>query len=64
MSNYTALLDTNVLYPAPMRGLVMQLAVTGLFKARWSAEFTAILSKPCCGKGLTVHALRWSELET
>lgn len=38
MSNYTALLDANVLYPAPMRDLFMQLAVTDLFKARWSAD--------------------------
>jgi PIN domain-containing protein len=38
MSQYTALLDANVLYPAPMRDLLMQLAVTGLFKAKWSAE--------------------------
>ena len=38
MSNYTALLNANVQYPAPMRELFMQLAVTDLFKARWSAD--------------------------
>jgi predicted nucleic acid-binding protein len=38
MSHYTALLDANVLYPAPMRDLLLQLAVTDLFKARWSAD--------------------------
>jgi predicted nucleic acid-binding protein len=38
VSQYTALLDANVLYPAPMRDLLMQLAVTDLFKARWSAD--------------------------
>lgn len=27
MSNYTALLDANVLYPAPLRDLLLQLAV-------------------------------------
>jgi hypothetical protein len=34
MSHYAALLDANVLYPAPMRDLMLQLAVTDLFKAR------------------------------
>lgn len=38
MSHYTALLDANVLYPAPMRDLLMQLAVTDLFKAKWTAD--------------------------
>ncbi|MGI4831412.1 MAG: PIN domain-containing protein [Janthinobacterium lividum] len=38
MSIYTALLDANVLYPAPMRDLLLQLAVTDLFRAKWTAE--------------------------
>ncbi|MGA8027523.1 MAG: PIN domain-containing protein [Bryobacteraceae bacterium] len=38
MSSYTALLDANVLYPAPLRDLLLQLAVTDLFKARWTAD--------------------------
>jgi predicted nucleic acid-binding protein len=38
MSQYTALLDANVLYPAPTRDLLMQLAVTGLFKVKWSED--------------------------
>jgi hypothetical protein len=38
MSRFSALLDANVLYPAPMRDLFLQLAVTDLFKARWSAD--------------------------
>lgn len=38
MSRYTALLDANILYPAPMRDLLLQLAVTDLIKARWSAD--------------------------
>ena len=37
MSHYTALLDANVLYPAPLRDLFLQLAVTDIFKAKWSA---------------------------
>ena len=37
MSNYTALLDANVLYPAPLRDLLLQLAITDIFRARWTA---------------------------
>ena len=33
---FTALLDANVLYPAPLRDLLLQIAVTKLFRARWS----------------------------
>ena len=35
---YTGLLDANVLYPAPLRDLLLQLAVTDIFKARWTAD--------------------------
>lgn len=38
MSYYTALLDANVLYPAPIRDIFLQLAQTGLFKAKWSQD--------------------------
>ena len=38
MSSYTALLDANVLYPAPVRDLLLQLAVTDIYKARWTAD--------------------------
>jgi hypothetical protein len=38
MSNYTALLDANVLYPAPLRDLLLQLAITDLFRAKWTAD--------------------------
>jgi len=38
MSNFIALFDACVLYPAPLRDLLMHLAVTDLFRARWSNE--------------------------
>jgi hypothetical protein len=38
MSHYCALLDANTLYPAPMRDVLLQLAVTDLFKAKWTAD--------------------------
>lgn len=36
MPGPTAILDANVLYPAPLRDLLMHLAVAGLFKAKWT----------------------------
>jgi hypothetical protein len=38
VSQYTALLDANVLYPAPIRDLLLQLAVDDLFRAKWTAD--------------------------
>jgi hypothetical protein len=38
MSRRTALLDANVLYPAPLRDLLLQLAVDDLFRAKWTAD--------------------------
>jgi predicted nucleic acid-binding protein len=35
---YTALLDANVLYPAPVRDVLLQLAVTDLYHAKWSTD--------------------------
>jgi PIN domain len=38
MSSYTALLDANVLYPAPVRDILLQLAVTDIYRAKWTAD--------------------------
>lgn len=38
MSNFTAVYDACVLYPAPLRDLLMQLALTDLYKARWTND--------------------------
>lgn len=35
---YTAVLDACVLYPAPLRDVLMTLAVEGTYRARWTAE--------------------------
>jgi len=32
----TVILDACVLYPAPVKDLLLQLACTGLFRARWT----------------------------
>lgn len=36
MSNIIAILDANILYPAVLRDLFMELAVQGCFQAKWS----------------------------
>ena len=35
-NTYTALCDANVLYPAPLRDLLLRLAMEDLFLARWT----------------------------
>lgn len=32
------MLYSNIIYPTPVRDLFLQLAVTGIFKARWTAD--------------------------
>jgi len=38
VTGFTALLDANILYPAPMRDIFLQLAVDDLFRAKWTAD--------------------------
>jgi hypothetical protein len=38
MSHFTALYDACVLYPAPLRSFLMYLAVTDLYRARWTND--------------------------
>ena len=38
MATFTALYDACVLYPAPLRDLLMRLALTDLFRARWTNQ--------------------------
>lgn len=38
MPIFAAIYDACVLYPAPLRDLLMQLAQTGLFRARWTNQ--------------------------
>lgn len=37
-SSFTAFYDANVLYPAPLRDLLVYLALTGVYRARWTAQ--------------------------
>lgn len=49
LSQYTVILDACVLYPAPLRDLLIELACTDLYRAKWSAhiidEWVSALSK-------------------
>jgi hypothetical protein len=36
LGNFTAFLDASVLYPAPLRDLLLELAVCDLYRAKWS----------------------------
>ena len=38
MAGFTAFYDANVLYPSDLRNFLMHLALTDLFRARWSAD--------------------------
>lgn len=40
-SNFTVVYDACVLYPAPLRDLLMQLALSDLFRARWTEQIHA-----------------------
>ncbi|HEX4142177.1 MAG TPA: PIN domain-containing protein [Pirellulales bacterium] len=37
-SHFTVIYDACVLYPAPLRSLLMYLALTDMFRARWTSE--------------------------
>lgn len=50
MAKFSVIYDACILYPAPLRDLLMQLAVTDLFQARWTDKIheewiNALLSK-------------------
>lgn len=38
LTHLTALLDANVLYPAPLRDFMVRLAIQNLFRAKWSEQ--------------------------
>ena len=38
MANFTVVYDANILYPAPLRDFLLRLALTDLFRARWSED--------------------------
>jgi len=50
LTSFTVLFDANVLYPAPLRDLLIELSTAGLFRAKWSETIhdewtTSLLAK-------------------
>jgi predicted nucleic acid-binding protein len=45
MTHLTVIYDASVLYPAPLRDFLMRLALTDLFRARWTADIHAEWSR-------------------
>ena len=62
MSNFTAVFDACVLYRESLRNLLVRMALTGLFRARWSErihdEWTAALLK--ARPDVPADALLWT----
>lgn len=50
---YTAVLDACVLYPAPLRDLLLSLAVEGVFRARWTERIMTNGRETCWPRGRT-----------
>ena len=65
VSNYTALFDACVLYPAPLRDVLMHLVQTGLFRAKWTEAIheerigSLLKNRP----DLTRSQLEWTRLQ-
>ena len=38
MTGFPALLDANILYPAPMRDIFLQMAADDVFRAKWTED--------------------------
>ena len=65
MSNFVAVYDACVLYPAPLRDLLMHLALSGLYRARWTARIhnewiTALLKQR---PDLDRESLEWTRAQ-
>jgi len=58
MSSSTAIYDACVLYPAPLRDLLMQLALTDLYKARWTNEIHDEWIRNCLANQPTIQPER------
>jgi hypothetical protein len=55
ISNLTAFIDANVFFGARLRSLLLELAMTGLFRVRWSEDvhrewMNAVAARAHCKK--------------
>ena len=58
MANFTAVYDASVLYPATLRDFLMHLALTDLFRARWTEDIHEEWIGACSRYALTSSASR------
>jgi hypothetical protein len=62
MASFTVIYDANVLYPAPLRSILMFLAQVDLFRARWTMDIheewirNLLLKRPGSEPGKTGRA--------
>ena len=61
-SAFTAVYDACVLYPAPLRDLLLRLGAAGLFRARWSKEINAEWSRKLLENRTDIPAERIGKL--
>ncbi len=62
-NNFTVIYDSNVLFPMILRDLLMRMALTGLFKARWTQDIhdewiRAVMTKEGHRPNVTEEGLR------
>lgn len=58
MANFTVLYDANVLYPAVLRDLLMRLALTDLYRAKWSDDIHEEWMRSLLGETAVLEAVR------
>ena len=59
---FTAVFDACVLYPAPLRDLLMELATTKLFQARWTDLIHDEWIEVACAKYPDIDTAKWTDL--
>ena len=60
MAALIAFYDANVLYPAELRNFLMHLALTGLFRAKWSAAVHEEWISNLLKNGRTLRGKSWN----
>ena len=59
---FTALLDANVLYPAPLRDLLLQLTTAKVFRARWTRDIHQEWVRAAMANRPDIDPAKWSVL--
>jgi hypothetical protein len=61
---FVVLYDACVLYPAPLRDLLIRLARTGLFQAKWTDKILDESLPPSSARGQILMPASWHALES